>query len=121
MGSSGNFAVLHEILTKIAEDSTAYVVSHVPASKPSLDGDHTSGSISGETESNSSESQQSFDADRTMSARDSRPSQQSSQTQAYLVQSVSSVAYEFDPDNAAEKSKDSPRVRSNGEMYRRNR
>jgi hypothetical protein len=119
MVSSGNFAVLHEILTKIAEDSTAYAVAHVPASNPSFDADHTSPSISSETESSFGQSEQSFgqseqsfgqseqsfDPDRTISVIESRQSDISSKTQTYCQQSN-----EIDPERQSTRPQDSPRV-----------
>jgi len=104
MASSGNFAVLHEILTKIAQDSTAYDVAHVPASKPSFDGDHTSGSISGTGTS--------FDPDRTTSVIESRQSHTSSKTKTYSKQSKGNTLLdedEFDPEEQFLRPQNSPR------------
>ena len=113
MVSSENFAVLHEILAKIAQGHTAYAVAHVSASDPSLDGDGTSGSIFSRSESSFSRSESSFDPERSTSARGSRQSPTSSKTQANSLQSKGLDEYEFDPEKAKWRSQDSPRARHN--------
>lgn len=99
--SSENFAVLHEILTKIAGDSTTYAVAHVPASDASFDRDDTFGSVSGETE-------QSFDPERTTSVNTLRPSHLSSKTDVYREQPNGSKNG-FDPEAQLPRSQNSPR------------